>query len=80
MHRIIISIACIFLLGAVAAQEFDKAKMDSLFAVIDQNDKGMGSVSIFQDGKEVYQRTIGYVDMESGLKAGPRTKYRIGSI
>lgn len=80
MNRIILSIACIFLFGAVAAQEFDRSKMDSLFAVIDQNDKGMGSVSLFRDGEEVYHKTIGYIDVESGLKAGPRTKYRIGSI
>ncbi|MFP5470618.1 MAG: serine hydrolase domain-containing protein [Bacteroidia bacterium] len=62
------------------SQEFNKAKMDSLFMLIDQNEKGMNSVSIFKDGKEVYQNSIGYADVENQIKANKDTKYRIGSI
>ncbi|MFP4470875.1 MAG: serine hydrolase domain-containing protein, partial [Bacteroidales bacterium] len=73
-------ILAVFFAASLFAQDFDRRKMDSLFAVIDQGDKGMGSVSLFRDGEEVYHHTIGFIDLESGLKAGPRTKYRIGSI
>jgi D-alanyl-D-alanine carboxypeptidase len=62
------------------AQTFDKQKMDSLFALIGDNDKAMGSISLFKDGKEVYQRSIGYADVENKIRASAQTKYRIGSI
>lgn len=54
--------------------------MDSLFTVIDSNQQGMGSVSIYTDGKEVYNNAIGFSNVEKGLKANANTKYRIGSI
>lgn len=62
------------------AQDFDKLKIDSLFSIIEKNNKGMGSVSVFQDGKEVYQNSYGYADIEHNIKANSGTKYRIGSI
>ncbi len=62
------------------AQTFDKAKMDSLFLRIENNQKGMGSISIFKDGKEVYQNAFGYADVANQLKATKDTRYRIGSI
>ncbi len=40
----------------------------------------MGSVSIFSNGKEFYQRSIGYSDVENNVEANATTKYRIGSI
>lgn len=40
----------------------------------------MGSISIFSNGKEFYQRSIGYSDIEKNLEANATTKYRIGSI
>ncbi|SHN15920.1 CubicO group peptidase, beta-lactamase class C family [Cyclobacterium lianum] len=60
--------------------DYDKAKMDSLFSLIEENQKGMGSLSIFRDGEEVYQRAFGYADVQGNIKATPDTKYRIGSI
>lgn len=63
-----------------SAQDFDQAKMDSLFSRIESNQQGMGSVSIYKDGKEVYANAIGFADLEKVIKAGPETKYRIGSI
>lgn len=65
---------------SIFAQEFNKEKMDSLFDAIAQNDKGMGSISLYKDGKEMYARAIGFADVENGVEAGIHTKYRIGSI
>jgi len=62
------------------AQDFNRAKLDSLFRLYDQYDRGMGSISLFQDGEEVYQNSIGYVDVEKEIVANANTQYRIGSI
>ncbi len=64
----------------ITAQNFNKTKLDSLFTIIYQNNKGMGSISIFQNGKEVYANSIGYADIENEIKPDKNTKYRIGSI
>jgi CubicO group peptidase (beta-lactamase class C family) len=65
---------------AIAAQSVNTAKLDSLFQRIDENDQGMGSISIFKNGNEVYQSTFGYANIEEELPADALTKYRIGSI
>jgi len=54
----------------VSAQEFNRAKMDSLFARIDKHQKGMGSISIYKGGKEVYQKSIGFASISDEKKAG----------
>ncbi|MBN2522845.1 MAG: beta-lactamase family protein, partial [Bacteroidales bacterium] len=75
----------IFLIYSSCSREhepvtFDKARMDSLFYLTVTNQKGMGSISIFEDGKEVYQNAFGYADFEDSIPATAKTKYRIGSI
>lgn len=67
-------------ISLLKAQSFDKAKMDSLFSIIENAEKGMGSISLFHDGKEVYNRSYGYADIENKIKADKETRYRIGSI
>lgn len=59
---------------------FDVEKMDAFFNLIDTNKKGMGSVSIFENGKEVYQKTFGFSDVENKVLSNENTKYRIASI
>lgn len=77
LNRFIIA----FLIGCnLNAQSFDKVKLDSLFSLIDSEKKGMGSISISKDGKEIYKNTIGYIDFDTKIKSGSNTKYRIGSI
>ncbi|MEM9328867.1 MAG: serine hydrolase domain-containing protein [Bacteroidota bacterium] len=63
-----------------SGQSFDEAKMDELFDRIDQANRGMGSVSVFAKGEEVYQRTIGYLDIDRKTEANNATQYRVGSI
>ena len=70
----------LFVAFSLTAQEFDKAKLDSLFSAIGENQKGMGSVSIFSEGEEVYQNSIGFSDLENNLRNESSTKFRIGSI
>lgn len=72
-------VICLFL-SILTAQSINKSKLDSLVSLLDTNNKGMFSISIFADGKEIYNNAIGYADMETKLKSSPDTKYRIGSI
>jgi len=62
------------------AQDFDRALMDSLFSHIDMHDQGMGSISVFSDGTEIYGRAFGFASLEEGLQADRKTKYRVGSV
>lgn len=62
------------------AQSLDKQKMDSLFEVVEKNNKGMGGFAIHRNGEPVYQNNIGYGDFSRKIEAHSRTKYRIGSI
>ncbi|HYG40579.1 MAG TPA: serine hydrolase domain-containing protein [Cytophagales bacterium] len=54
--------------------------MDRFFDLVESKRRGMGSVSIFKDGKEVYQKTYGYANLKDSTLANQETKYRIGSI
>lgn len=69
-----------FCVATLTAQKFNTKKMDSLFTAIEENNKGMGNFSLFQNGEEVYQNSIGFADVEERINAGADTKYRIGSI
>jgi CubicO group peptidase (beta-lactamase class C family) len=80
MRRFVVFSVLVLLGCASKSQDFDKDRLDSLFSIIDANQKGMGSVAIFKGGKEVYHHSVGFADIEKGLKANPETKYRIGSI
>lgn len=63
-----------------AQTNFDKAKLDKYFNVLEENNKFMGSVAVSKNGEIIYTKTIGLVDVESNLKATENSKYRIGSI
>lgn len=84
--RVIAIVLGLFLTTSMActqdqlSSDFDKDKMDSLFSIIEKNEKAMGSVSIFHNGEEVYQNSLGYADVKKNLIANQGTIYRIGSI
>lgn len=80
MKKTILSF-CILISSLITySQNFDKRKMDSLFSKIETNDKGMGGISIFKNGKEIYYRAYGYENIEKGVHATKMTKYCIGSL
>jgi D-alanyl-D-alanine carboxypeptidase len=64
------------------AQQLNTAKLDSFFNAISANSQVMGSVMISKSGKSIYQRSIGYsqVDGDKKVPATLQTQYRIGSI
>ena len=74
------AVALLLVSFLVSANSFDKDKMNALFDHIEKNNQGMGSVSLFQNGKEVFHRSIGFASIADNIKASHKTKYRIGSI
>ena len=80
MRQIFLVISIVVASVHAGAQDFDRQKMDSLFAHITSNEKGMGSISIFANGEEIYQHAFGYASVEDSVAATRDTKYRIGSI
>ena len=40
----------------------------------------MGSVAIAKGGKVIYLKSVGFTDVERGLRANENSRYRIGSI
>lgn len=57
-----------------------QAKIDSLLEAYDKNDEFMGSIILSQNGKTVYENTVGFSDIKTKKKASTDTKYRIGSV
>jgi len=64
------------------AQQFNTARLDSFFTAVSANSQVMGSVLISKDDKPVYERIVGYsqVDGDKKVPATLKTQYRIGSI
>lgn len=67
---------------AQAQAGFNKAKLDSLLTVLESKNKLMGAVALYQNGKPLYSRAIGYATSRGNdkIKATTATKYRVGSI
>src|SRR3546814_7938517 len=64
---------------SACSQTIDKKKIDDYISYIENNNRGIGSVSIFKDGKEVYNRSFGQKALEN-VVYDENTKYQIGSI
>ncbi|MGB3079356.1 MAG: serine hydrolase domain-containing protein, partial [Saprospiraceae bacterium] len=64
------------------AQKINKAKLDSLFSLLAEKNRAMGSVAISKNGKILYNNAIGYssITERENKPATTKTKYRIGSI
>ncbi len=65
---------------ATATTKLNTPKLDSLFNLLEINNKSMGSLAISENGKVIYSKNIGFSDVENKVKSDPNTKYRIGSI
>ncbi len=57
-----------------------QVKIDSLLEAYDKNDEFIGSIILSQNGKTVYENTVGFSDVKTKKKASITTKYRIGSV
>ncbi|WP_405199290.1 serine hydrolase domain-containing protein [Christiangramia sp. LLG6405-1] len=80
MKQLIITASFLFLSTFGIAQNLNTNRLDSLFLLLEQNDKFMGSIAVSYNGNTIYENTIGFLSFEDSLKSDHETKYRIGSI
>ncbi len=75
-------ILCLLLLLSIpaVAQKMNIQKLDSLFDLLAKNDRFMGSIALTHEGNIIYQRAIGYDDLEHQKKSSTDSRYRVGSI
>ena len=66
--------------SSITLAQNDYAKLDSLFTLLESNNKFMGSVAISEGGKILYSKSVGITDLYTKKRATNATKYRIGSI
>jgi D-alanyl-D-alanine carboxypeptidase len=82
-----VAFAAVVALGVVpgrAAAQVDnfRARLDSLFTILDTNQRMMGAITIRKADRILYQRTIGYRDStQSGwVRSDSLTEFRVGSV
>ena len=71
------ALVCAAVCTACSQQTIDQ-QLDDYFDALDGH--FMGSIVVQQDGKTVYQRSLGWADVENQIPATAETQYRIGSI
>ena len=62
------------------AQSINSAKLDSLFSLLEEKNKFMGSIALYKEGHLLYSNAVGQVDGTNDRKPDRNTDYRIGSI
>ncbi len=81
MKSLSIFLLCLLLnFSFCEAQSFNKAKADSLFDLLQNKNKAMGSVCIQKNGKVLYQRAFGWTEARAHVRNNDSTAFRIGSI
>ncbi len=83
MKKLITSIlTSMLLVGTCYAQDVNKAKLDSLFTILEAGNKTMGSFTIAKNGKIIYDRSVGYSNKTAAgvTKNDANTRFQIGSI
>ncbi|MBV6878353.1 serine hydrolase domain-containing protein [Epilithonimonas ginsengisoli] len=63
----------------IGNREINTAKLNDYFNYLTQNKQGIGSISIFRKGKEVYQNDFGQ-DQLPNVKWDSNTRYQVGSV
>lgn len=69
----------IILLSLLFSCSVNKTLEDYL-TTLEEEKEAMGTVSIFKDGEQVYNKSIGFANMEESKKADEATLYQVGSI
>lgn len=65
--------------GNLFSQEISEEKLNNYLNYIEANNGGIGSLSIFKDGQEVYNRSFGQEKL-IGVTFNETTKYQIASV
>ncbi len=71
---------CLLLVQTGYAQHINTKKLDQYFENLEEHNKFMGSVALFQNDSIVYTKQVGFSDIATNKKPSANTKYKIGSI
>jgi CubicO group peptidase (beta-lactamase class C family) len=80
MKKIVFILVSLIFAQNIWSQNIDKNKLDNYFDTLFKYERFMGSVAVMHKGKLIYNKSVGYVDLDSQIKANQESKYRIGSI
>jgi D-alanyl-D-alanine carboxypeptidase len=69
----------LFISTNVFSQTIDDRKIDNYLNYIESNNLGIGGLSIFKDGKEVYRKNFGQKNLPNEIHNSD-TKYQVGSV
>ncbi|WP_316753843.1 serine hydrolase domain-containing protein [Pedobacter gandavensis] len=73
-------LTCLLLIsGNLFSQGVDKGKINDYLTYIEDNNGGIGSLSIYKNGREVYNRSFGQGKLEN-VNYNKETKYQIASV
>jgi CubicO group peptidase (beta-lactamase class C family) len=78
----LLTVIVVMIITGAQAQKLNISKLDSLIQTVDTNNRIMGTLTLSENGKIIYNKAWGYalLDGNDQLKANTDTKYRIGSI
>ena len=76
MKKLFIALCCAAVCTACSQQRTDQ-KLDAYFSTLDGH--FMGSVVVQRDGQTIYQRSLGYADVENQIPCTAETQFRIGN-
>ncbi len=77
MKKSFIALCCAAVCTACSQQTLDQ-KLDAYFDTLDGH--FMGSVVVQRDGQTIYQKSLGFADVENQIPCTTETEFRIGSI
>jgi len=66
--------------GSLLSQTKQQDSLDAIFNDLEKSELAMGGISIYEAGKEVYQKSFGFANIEQSVKSTSTTQYRIGSV
>ncbi|GAB5527101.1 MAG: serine hydrolase domain-containing protein [Roseivirga sp.] len=80
-HLSITLLALFFSLGALGAQSKSETidKLNKMMDDLEANNELMGTLTISKNGQVVYNRQVGFANVDQGKKLGPNTLMKIGS-
>ncbi len=79
-NPVLVILLIILSIGKNIAQNQSIKDLDLFFDLLEEHNQFMGSVQLIHNEEVLYERSIGYSDIESNKKATAKTLYAIGSI
>jgi len=79
-YKIVLCLSFLTNIQICFSQEIDKEKLDKYFQTLEMNNKFMGNVLVYKNGKQLYSTSCGYSNIEKKIKSNNNTLFRIGSI